>query len=254
MNTSRGNGEPLSDLESTLVEMEQGPKVEKIERKFSRRSQVVVIVSLLVALGSTIWNGINAVQIAQNEASNTVQETDIEKLREANRLREQAGLPQIPIPPPGEDVDLEAFAAAAATLVLEDIQGDPRFRGRQGVPGESGQPGRVGDTGQRGQAGQDGSEGQDGRDGRSVDALSIDSEGNLWVFFDDPNWPPMMVGHVVGPTGPKGDPGAEGPMGPAGPQGEVGPMCLDSTPEERTIMTVDNVIERVLVCVINEGE
>lgn len=204
--------------------------------------------SLLVALASVAWNGWNSVQIARNEASNTVQETDIAKLREANALRQKAGLPQIPLPPKGESVDMETIAAATAALVLEDIRSNPRFRGPQGVPGTPGQPGQGGRPGNDGEDGTDGASGQDGRNGRSVTNLFIDSDGNLWVEFDDPEWPAIMVGHVVGPTGPAGP---QGPSGPIGPQGTPGPACGEGwVPDERVVSTDRSPLgEAVQVCV-----
>lgn len=250
MNTSRGNGEPLADLEASLVEVEQVPKVEKIERRFNRKGQVVVILSLLVALCSLVWNSFNTVQIAQNEAQAAITQEGIESLKAANKQLEAKGLPQIPLPREGEPIDADALAAAAAAILYDQIEDDPRFRGPEGDQGDPGLPGEGGRTGDRGTDGEDGSEGQDGRNGRSVESLSIDSDGNLWVFFDDPLWPPMMVGHVVGPTGPKGDTGATGPQGP---QGDPGPPCPQFyTPTRFTVVVAEGLTQEAMLCIPDE--
>ena len=66
MNTSRGHGEPLANLEATLVEVEQVPKMRRIERRISRHMEVMIILSLLIALFSSMWSAWNSIQIARN--------------------------------------------------------------------------------------------------------------------------------------------------------------------------------------------
>jgi hypothetical protein len=208
MTTSRGSGEPLADLDAALVEVEQVPKVEKIERRVERRNQIVVIVSLVIALLSMAWStwnsieaGNNSEDIAEITARATVNEKDIKDLREANKLRAEAGLPQIPLPEPGQEVDVKALAAAASALVLEDIQSDPRFRGPSGPRGEPGKPGKGGSpgqptpeqlaqavaaycsqasqpcTGDQGPKGDKGDPGTDGAHGASVVAVQYEPQG-----------------------------------------------------------------------------
>lgn len=222
MSTSRGNGEPLTDLDNALAEVEQVPKVEKIERRVTRRNQMMVVVSLIIALLSMAWSTWNTIQggersedIAAITARATVTEKDIKDLREANKLRSDAGLPEIPLPEPGEDVDVRALAAAASAIVLEDIQGDPRFKGSKGEPcapsdsackgpqGPRGQPGTPGEGGDTGDPGQDGERGPQGP-GPTDEQV----QANIAIYC---NANPTMC------IGPKGDPGPEGLMGPAGP-------------------------------------
>lgn len=124
MATSRGSGEPLVDLDHALTQVEQVPKVERIERRLNRRSQVVVAVSLIIALLSMAWSTYNGIQIAQNEARVALSEEGLRSLREANEDLARQGLPTIPEPKPGEGIDMNALAHAAAAIVA----GDPRFR------------------------------------------------------------------------------------------------------------------------------
>jgi len=188
-----------------------------------RKGQAVVILSLLIALASTAWNGINTIKIAGNEANNAINEQAIHDLREANKLREKAGLPPIPLPPPGEQVDVSAVASAAAAMVLDQMRHDPRFKGPQGLRGEPCVPEVPGCTGKPGAAGTDGSRGQDGDPG-----------------VQGPKGDPCSP--MVDPTcqGPKGDPGVDGKDGLTGPAivsftftiGIVTYECIDTEPKD----------------------
>lgn len=66
MSNSRGFGEPLADLETTLAKVEQVPRVRRIERRMSRKCEMMVVLSLLIALLSSMWSGWNSIQIARN--------------------------------------------------------------------------------------------------------------------------------------------------------------------------------------------
>lgn len=198
MNTSRGTGDALGDLESTLVEVERAPKARTIERRTDRKMKVAVAICLIVTCLAIAWSGVNTASIASTRAQQVVNEQAISDLREANSLREKAGLEPIPLPEPGQPVDMSAVASAAAAIVLDDIKNDDRFRGPQGRPGEPCVPQVPGCTGPQGPSGQDGSQGQQG---------------------------PMGPEGPKGEKGDKGDSGGQaGPPGPEGPRGDVGPQ------------------------------
>jgi hypothetical protein len=200
MNTSRGDGEPLDDLQTVLSEVEQAPKVQRIERRVELRGQMTVVICLIGMLLVAGWSGWNSVKIAENTANSAIVEEDIKSLREANRLREEAGLPEIPLPAPGEPIDAKAVAAAAAALALEDIKNDPRFRGPQGPRGDSCDSRQVGCQGPAGKDGQPGSQGQDGAPG--VDG----KDGEPGSPGEDGTTPPCLFtdSQCVGPAGANG--------------------------------------------------
>lgn len=200
---NRRDDDGLENLEATLVEVEQVPKVQKIEHRFNRRSQVVVIISLLVALLSASWTSYIAVRQASNTAQQVVNEQDIKDLREANKLREEAGLKPIPLPKPGQDIDSQALARAAAAIALDSIQNDPRFTGPQGQRGEPCVPAIPGCTGPMGPGGQTGSQGPGPSDS--------DIAGAVAAYCSQVSQP------CSGDQGPQGDPGVQGPSGPPGP-------------------------------------
>lgn len=66
MNTSRGFGEPLANLEATLAEVEQVPKMRRIERRVNRYIEMMIVLSLLIAILSSMWSAWNSIQIARN--------------------------------------------------------------------------------------------------------------------------------------------------------------------------------------------
>lgn len=210
MNISRGNGEPLADLEKTLVEVEQVPKVHRIERRFDRKNQAVVVICIIVSLLAVAWAGWNSIKIAKNEAQFAITREGIESLEAANQRLEERGLPQIPLPREGQSIDADALAAAAAAILKEDISNDPAFRGPQGPRGDSCDSNQVGCQGPAGKDGQNGSQGRDGLPG-------------------EPGEP--------GQDGEDGAPGEPGAKGDKGDKGDPGmPPCPDGyTPrwEER---------------------
>lgn len=216
MNTSRGSGEPLADLETQLIQVEQVPKVEKIERRFNRKGQVVVVVSLIIALLSGAWAGWNSIQIAQNEARAAITEDGVASLRAANEKLEAQGLEPIPLPREGEAIDADALAAAAAALAYNQMKNDPSFRGPQGEKGDScdsnqvgcrgpsGKPGQPGVAGESGDTGEPGLNGERGPQGPGPTDEQV--QANIALYCN------------ANPTscmGPKGDPGTPGATGPA---------------------------------------
>lgn len=217
MSGLEGKGEPLDQLTDALSEARQVPKVEKIVRRTKRWGQMTMIGCLLLTLFSIGWNAWTSNAVAQNSAQQTVNENDIKDLREANKLRVAAGLTEIPLPKPGEPVDMSAVVAAASALALDSIRDDPRFRGDTGASGQPGEPCAPqvpGCTGPEGKAGTDGSRGQDGaagQNGRSISMARIDDNGDLWLEFDD-QYPSINVGkvRVGGPAGPSGVNGSDG--------------------------------------------
>lgn len=214
MSGLEGKGEPLDQLSDVLSEVKQVPKVQRIAREARLKGQMTVVVCLLLTLFSITWNAYTSVHVAANSAQQTVTENDIKSLRDANKIRAAAGLSQIPLPKPGEPVDMNALAVAASAMALDSIKDDSRFKGASGSPGEPCTPETPGCTGQQGQAGSDGARGSDGasgtngKNGRSVNMMRIDDNGDLWVEFDD-NYPSINVGKVR-VVGPAGAPGADG--------------------------------------------
>jgi hypothetical protein len=218
MNTSRGSGEPLVDLETQLIQVEQVPKVERIERRFNRRGQVVVVLSLIIALLSGAWAGWNSIQIAQNEARAAITEDGIASLRAANEKLRSQGLDPIPLPREGEAIDADALAAAAAALAYNQMKNDPTFRGPQGEKGDScdsnqvgcrgpsGPRGTPGIPGEGGDTGQPGADGQAGPQGPGPTDEQV--QANIAVYCN---------AYPTSCMGPKGDPGTPGSPGDPGP-------------------------------------
>lgn len=202
---------PLDRLNDALAEVQYAPAVARVERRIRRRQKVTMIVCAVTALLAVAWSGWNSIQISRNTASATVNESDIQDLREANRLRLAAGLSPIPLPAPGEEVKPSDIAAAAAAIALNEIRTDTKFQGNPGLPGERGpigpaclpaNPACIGPVGPKGDTGEKGPR------GRSVYALWMEPSGEVWVSFDDPAWPPMLVGSLsAGPAGAKGEDG-----------------------------------------------
>lgn len=193
MNTSRGIGGPLADIEATLVEVGQKPSVRVIERRTNRTMKISVIVCLLFTCLAIAWAGVNTERIVDTRAQQVVNNQAIADLREANELREEAGLRPIPLPPPGEPVDVSSVIAAAASLVLEDVKYDHRFHGPSGPSGEACLPSLPGCTGPQGLVG---------------------------------------PGGPQGPVGPQGEVGTQGPPGPQGAKGDQGDKGDPCVPED----------------------
>jgi len=249
-----GGSDRQGELEDQLALVEDEVRrvptkehVDHVERRVTRLGKMAVVTSLIISVLAVAGCVFLAVWVSRNEAQSTITDQAIEDLREANRLRVEQGLPEIPLPGPGETVDANSVAAMAAALLLEDIRDDSRFRGPEGDAGAPGTPGQGGDTGQPGRDGTDGSSGQDGDPGRGVDYMVVDGSGDLWVHFTD-SYPPMRVGHVVGPTGPKGE------IGPIGPQGTAGPACMPGWhPETLSVVTGPLTTQEIQACIQDSG-
>jgi hypothetical protein len=198
--------------ELALEEAAQAPtkrQVERVERRSSRRSQIAVALSLLIAIGAVIFSTINSVQIAQTEAKSAITQEGLDNLRDINKDLRDRGLPQIPEPKAGDPVDMNALAAAAAAIVNDRVKDDPRFRGPQGRQGEPCAPQVPGCTGPPGPGGQEGSQGQQGPPGAQGPGPS-DAQVQDGVSA-------YCAANPVNCIGPKGDPGVPGPQGERGP-------------------------------------
>lgn len=207
-------------------------RVDRVERDSSRGFRAAIAIMVLGVLVSYLWNGWNAYKIADTRAEQVVNEKAIEDLREVNRLREQQGLPQIPLPERGQQADVGAIAEAAAALALDQMRNDPRFKGDTGPQGPRGDSCDSQQVGCQGPAGKDGERGAQGQDG----APGVDGEKG-------------EPGEPGAPCDPDLNPSCVGPMGPRGPEGPPGqdgmPPCPPGyTPrwEERLDGTL------VLVC------
>lgn len=193
-------------------------RVDRVERTSSRGLRAAVAISILGLLLSFLWSGWNTRDIAQNEARNAVTQQGLDSLREVNKQLRAQGLPEIEEPAPGEPISMDELAAAAAALAKSQLEEDPNVKGRPGNTGASGPPGEPctpqvpGCTGEPGSDGQNGAQGQPGAKGKDAPTpqFNIDGNGDLGLSFPD-NQPPIILGHVVGPQGPKGDPGTTAP-------------------------------------------
>lgn len=205
MSTSGGMvGEPLAELEKTLTRVEQVPKVRKIERRMDRRTKMICSVCIIVTLLAVAWSAVNTVWITQNTANAAVTDQAVKDLREVNKLRTDAGLPEIPMPAEGEPVDIRAVAEVAAALALDQVKNDPRFTGPSGRPGASCTPSQPGCTGKDGSDGQRGAQGQEGAKGKDGMTPQLNLNGcELGVSYPN-DQPPIVLGNVCGPAGPAG--------------------------------------------------
>lgn len=125
--------QPFEELEAALVTVDQQAReipskqdIKRTERRSSRNGRVAIVVSMIIALLSLVFTGINGHQIADTAAKQALNESSLQSLKEANKKLEAAGLPPVPVPQQiGQAFDANALAQAAAALVLSD----PRFAG-----------------------------------------------------------------------------------------------------------------------------
>ena len=225
MSDSVGGGDPLQRLEEAAERENRAlatkGQVRRVDKRSSRRSQMVVAVSLLIAIISVMWSGYNTIQITHNETQNALTREGVESLKAANEKLAAQGLPQIPLPREGESIDADAIAAAAAALMYDRIRSDPAFRGAQGVPGK---PGDTGATGATGLPGAPGTEGPRGPEGVPTDEQV--NEG-ISIYCSQASRPCM------GEPGPPGKPGADSNVpGPPGP----GPAVITFSWTEQTVL------------------
>jgi hypothetical protein len=215
MNTSKPTGvERLQEIEDNLQHVQDSvgdiprrSELARVQRGSKYYAQVGVAIAVVVAIISLVISFQNSRDVAAASVQQQLNASSIEALRQANTQLVSQGLPPLPLPQPGDNVDINAIAQAAAALTLGQIKADPAFRGPQGpqgtgqpgppgptgppgtgTPGQPGQPGEPGESCQpsnppcRGPAGKDGKDGQDGKDGapgapgpagRGVQAITI---------------------------------------------------------------------------------
>jgi hypothetical protein len=231
--------------ELAMDEARQAPtkgQVARIDRRSSRRSQVAVALSLLIAILAVGFSTYNTVSIARNEAQNALTQEGLDSLRSANEKLAEQGLPEIPLPRDGEAIDADAIAAAAAALMYDRIRSDPSFKGAQGGRGEPCTPDVPGCTGPEGKAGTDGAKGQDGAPAPEVSDERIAAGIEAYCG----RVPSPCVG-PGGPVGPEGPPGPEGPVGAMGPEG---PFCPPGFEARKKFVATDDAPlgEIILVC------
>ena len=195
--------------------------LKRTERRAVRSGQVAVAVSILISIVALYLAYRAGQSTARTEARAEVNESSLAALTQANNELRRQGLPPLPVPQPGSDVDLNALAQAAAARVMANISDDPSFRGAPGVPGRDGIPGLSppclmtptvcqgpqGVTGVAGVSGPSGANGTDGAPGEN---------GKNGV-----NGPPGAACEPAIPEcrGPQGPPGVSGPQGPPGAAG-----------------------------------
>jgi hypothetical protein len=211
----------LVDLAKSAKDVPTQGQVRRAAAESRRVGKIAVLISSLlsaiIALTALGWSSVNSHAIADNTAKAAVTEQSIHSLQDANKQLAARGLPQIPVPPQGQTIDVNGLVNSVSALVLADVERDPRFRGPEGAAGAPGHNGRTGDTGEPGEPG---SEGPGGHNGETpVPTLTADGHlvftTSLWVHD---------LGSVVGPKGDKGETGA---------QGEPGPVCpVDFEPQK----------------------
>lgn len=202
----------LADLGTQVRETPTKRDVEHAKSFTRWFTTLGVIVSTVIAVVSLSWSGLNSSDIADNSAKAAVTDQSIKSLQDANEKLAARGLPQIPVPAPGQQVDINGLVNSVSALVLADITGDPRFKGHEGSTGRPGEDGRIGRTGEPGQPGTDGSRGLNGE----TPVPSISEAGHL-LFETSAGI--NDVGSVMGPAGPKGDKGDPGDPAPVCPEG-----------------------------------
>jgi hypothetical protein len=222
----------LADLGSTARNVPTKQRVDKVERKSKMWSKAAVVASAALALFSLGLSGWNTRNIANNAAKSAVTDQSIRTLQDANAKLSARGLPQIPVPKQGEQVDLNGLVNSVSALVLADIGNDPRFRGPQGKRGGSGEQGESGDTGEPGQPGSGGPSGLNGE----TPVPSISPEGHL-IFTTSSG--SVDLGPLPGAPGVPGEPGPKGDKGDKGDQGLQGIGVVGAVPPR---MVDDNCV------------
>jgi len=168
-------------VEEGVAQMPTRDDVYRVERRAQRRQQVTVAIVALIAIISLVWGYINSQENAETAAANQINSASIDALNAARDQLKAQGVPEKDLPPvvqapaPGQPVDINALAQAAAALVLADIRTDPAFRGPEGGRGADGKPcdpvdnvkciGPPGDVGKQGPEGKEGPQGKQGEPG-----------------------------------------------------------------------------------------
>lgn len=208
----------LTDLTHEVRAVPSKREVREVKRQATLRSNIAVLVSTLIALAALGWSGLNSSDIADNSAKAAVTDQSIKSLQDANEKLAARGLPQIPVPAPGQQVDINGLVSSVSALVLADITNNPRFRGPEGHAGVPGDEGPSGRTGEPGKSGSNGTRGLNGE----TPVPTLSQAGHL-LFTTSAGI--NDVGSVMGPVGPagpkgdKGDTGDQGPPGPVCPEG-----------------------------------
>ena len=184
-------------LEANLEELASTPTVaafEQEQRERRRMGKAILALLVLAIIIGYILTGIVANNVGRTAARQEVLDSTVASLVQANQVREAKGLPAIPVDEVVAQLNDQGIVQAVTSAVLSQIEGDPRFRGSNGVdgaPGANGQPGSAGTNGVNGANGASGTNGEPG---------------------------------PAGAQGVEGPPGAQGAQGPEGPQGEPGPQ------------------------------
>jgi hypothetical protein len=184
----------LDELAATEVSTKHSAR--RVNRGTNRTARIAVLLSAAISIVALLITVFNSQAIARQETRATVNENSLQALKETNRELASQGLPQLPVPQPGEAIDVDTLAQAASALVLVEIRNDSRFRGPSGAPGLPGAP------------------------GLSPPCLMTATlcQGPLGPL-GPPGAPGPSGQSIVGPSGP---PGAEGPSGPPGAPGPPG--------------------------------
>jgi hypothetical protein len=222
----------LVDLAASAKDLPTKRQVSRVATESRRRSSIAVLLSSLlsaaIALTALGWSSINSHAIADNTAKAAITDQSIHSLQDANEKLAARGLPQIPVPQQGQQIDINGLVNSVSALVLADVERDPRFKGPQGATGATGHEGPTGDTGEPGKSG---SEGPGGLNGETP-VPTLTAEGHL--VFTTSLWV-HDLGSVIGPKGEKGDKGDQGE------QGLPGPVCpVDFEPQKFWVDTYSN--------------
>jgi len=191
-----------------LEELASTPTVaafEQEQRDRRRMGKAILALLVLAIIIGYILTGIVANNVGRTAARQEVLDSTVASLVQANQVRESKGLPAIPVDEVVAQLNDQGIVQAVTAAVLSQIEGDPRFRGPNGVdgaPGTNGQPGLAGTNGVNGVNGANGAPGTNGEPGPAG---------------------------AQGVEGPQGAQGAQGPEGAQGIQGPPGPTCPDGT-------------------------
>lgn len=191
----------LDELERQEKERPTKEDVARIDRRSRMRTNIAVSVSIVIAAIGLILSTKNSGDISDAKAQAAINDVGISALKEANERLAAQGLPQIPVPQPGQPIDPNAIAIAAAGIVRADIRNDPNFRGPSGasgapgsaITGPSGAPCLPSNPDCRGPSGESGAPGVSGASGAPGSPCD-----------------PATLPACVGPSGASGAPGQPG--------------------------------------------
>lgn len=185
-----------------------------------------VALAIIISLLSFGAARVTGKDVAQIETRETLRDSAIQSLREANDKLVSRGIAPIPLPADGNAIDANALAQAAAALVLAD----PRFAGLTLADLR-----RQVDDYFRAHPLPEGQK-------PTTEQVTTAVAGIYAANPPAPGRPPTAAEIASGVSaycaggackGEKGDTGSAGPTGPAGPTGETGEPCLPSNPDCR---------------------